>query len=160
LVFITAAYLYKTTEVDIKQFNGETVRVGIRWITLFIIVGVILPISVISLHSSIELSQERQLQNHVYCELLTPGMTYEDVDLALLEIGQHIQSSFYDDYKPDNAPSDVDYFKEVIWISLDVWQRETLRTGLGYDENDRLVWITRNKFPEPTPVNCPLYPDS
>ncbi|HTP08913.1 MAG TPA: hypothetical protein VMP08_11725, partial [Anaerolineae bacterium] len=59
------------------------------------------------------------VQNHVYCELLKPGMTQEEVATALKEIGPLYQVSTPDwgpRYKRENGGE----YRSIFWKESDV----------------------------------------
>ncbi len=158
LVFVTAVYLYKSTEKNIEQLGEAISTVDIRWSALVLVIAFLLLIGINLLNTLIEQAQLRSFQNHVYCELLAPGMTYKDVNSALEEIDQYTQVSLGEGVIPENAPSDVDYYRVIWWNALDIEQKHDLRIGLGYNNNDQLTWITRASIPNPIPIICPWNP--
>lgn len=75
------------------------------------------------------------LQNHVYCELLTPGMTREEVEEVLLQVGPYERW----DFPPTVVMiDDVQYF--AVFEFEDISTQDMLSLTVGFDVNDRLVW--------------------
>jgi hypothetical protein len=99
------------------------------------LVSVFVAITICLVAISINLFPIWTLQNHVYCELLTPGMTREEVEEALLRVGP---------YKRWDFPPSVVVVDAVQYLTAfefrDVSTQDMLSLTVGFDVNDRLVW--------------------
>lgn len=100
-----------------------------------ILVSVFVAITICLVAISINLFSIWTLQNHVYCELLTQGMTREEVEEALLQVGPYERW----DFPPTVVMvDDVQYF--TAFEFEDAFTKDTLSLTVGFDVNDRLVW--------------------
>jgi hypothetical protein len=72
------------------------------------------------------------MQNHVYCELLQPGMTEEEVSRALDEIGPHVQAKL-DGLYP--LPEGVAYSRNIYWRGSQHELTYFYSLWVGYDSN-------------------------
>lgn len=95
------------------------------------------------------------MQNHVYCELLQPGMTQEEVTTSLQEVGQLYQVQV-DDWGPRYQRKDGGKYRIIYWHESDVEMKYDLWLWVGYDRNGKLDWRGRYSSPVTlTPINCP-----
>src|SRR5688500_9792459 len=89
-------------------------------------------------------------QNHVYCEVLKKGMSLQEVGAALDRVGKHIQVDITDQIVMNIEPKAVSY-RLVLFEDAKL----DLRMGLGYDSNQKLIWVTRGEIPPGQVVQCP-----
>ena len=83
-----------------------------------------------------------QLQNHVYCELLQPGMTRKEVNAALDKVGSHLQGWPEDLAYPALSKQATSY-DVVLWDNSRLYRDYNLDLWLGYDVEGKLVWKGR-----------------
>jgi hypothetical protein len=112
-----------------------------------------------SLAFAVALAQARQewaFRNHVYCELLKPGMTKTEVDVALEPLGLRHQINWGREILQGPTIPQVDMFTEPTFDSPDI--EYGLRLVLGYDDKDQLVVVGRRGYlsDDYEPVECPL----
>ncbi len=88
-------------------------------------------------------------QNHVYCEVLKEGMSADEVDVALDRIGNHIQADISNQIALNIEPNPT-YYRLVIFDDANIH----VRMGLGYDKNERLLWVTRGEISPDQIVQC------
>jgi hypothetical protein len=154
--FLIIAYLYSMTKRDIAQMQakGITVEYADFYADFLPPMG-IAALSVIIMWGITTVAGQAHvasIQNHVYCELLQPGMTEEEVSRALNEIGPHSQARF-DDYFP--MPEGVSYYRAIYWHDRDVERKYDLWLWVGYDKDGKLVWKGRSTLPGITAIECP-----
>jgi hypothetical protein len=95
------------------------------------------------------------VQNHVYCELLQPGMPKEEVTTALKEIGQHYQVPV-SDWSPRYQRKDGGEYRVIYWHESNVELKYDLWLWVGYDKNGKLDWRGRYSSPVTlTAIECP-----
>jgi hypothetical protein len=153
--FIVIAYLYSMTKRDTARLQGEGVSVqyadflppmGIAALSVIILWGV----SVVAGQA-----YRASVQNHIYCELLHPEMTQEEVTTALKEIGPLYQRT------TGGLPSqyqrkDGGEYRFIFWRESDVELRYRLWLWVGYDKNGKLDWVGRDSLSDGlVPIQCP-----
>ena len=89
-------------------------------------------------------------QNHVYCEVLRKGMSSDEVDSALDRIGKHTQVDIKDQIVITIKPEPT-YYRLVLFEDAHI----VLPMGLGYDSNEKLIWVTRDELQPGQVVQCP-----
>ena len=128
---------------------------------LWPMLGLIFVLS-ISITYAISLAQARQewaFRNHVYCEVLRPGMTQTEVTTALKEYG--VQGQFTWDWNvEESGMEEATSFTRPYFYDFD--QEYRLNLILGYDSNSTLVTVGRQNFDRITykitasAIECPL----
>jgi hypothetical protein len=113
---LVVAYLYKATARDVRHYEaaGDVVELynflpllGIAAVSAaFIMLGT----------AFLTRTRVASVQNHVYCELLQPGMTFDEVKTALNEFGLHKQVWFEDTPYPSISEK-ATYYNVVWWDS-------------------------------------------
>ncbi len=98
-----------------------------------------------------------QLQNHIYCEVLQLGMKSEEVDAALNKVEPQKQV-----WAENSFSEKASYYTFVLWDNSRFYTDYNVWLWLGYDPNNRLVWIGRfwSEDKEPyregyDPIQCP-----
>jgi hypothetical protein len=138
--FLIIAYLYSMTKRDIAQLQTKGVTVeyadflppmGIAAL------GVMLMWGVATVAGQAYVAS---VQNHVYCELLKPGMSEEEVSQAMNEVGPHLEARL-DGYFP--LPEGVAYYRNIRWRDHRFELNYDLSLWVGYDANGELVWRGR-----------------
>ena len=159
LSFIAAIYLDKQLDADLQHYRQQGARIGkANWLIALGIV--LLGSTTVNIASSFFAArsitaQLATLHTHVYCELLTPGMTVDEVNAALSTLSPAAQMDL--PYIPETASGDVQHFRTVFWDDSDYEWNNRLFVGLGYDANDNLVWKTiRVGVRSYAAVNCPV----
>jgi hypothetical protein len=144
VVLAVLFYLYRATVRDVPKDDPADDNYEIDLRRFLPLLGIAALSSVAITIASIFTTQIRtaQLQNHVYCELLRPDMTIPEVEQALNEIGPHRQMWFQDTPYPSLFEK-ASYYRVVDWDSYSLDAIHDLSLWLGYDANDRLVWIGR-----------------
>jgi hypothetical protein len=95
------------------------------------------------------------MQNHVYCELLQPGMTQEEVKIALEAIGPLYQVQV-DDWEPRYKRENGGEYRIIYWKESNVELKYDLWLWVGYDKNGKLDWRGRYSVPNGLkPIECP-----
>jgi hypothetical protein len=150
--FLVIAYLYGMTKRDIAQMQAKGITVeyadflppmGIAALSVVIMWG----ISTVAGQAYIA-----SVQNHVYCELLQPGMTEEEVSRAMNEIGPHIQARL-DGYFP--LPEGVTYYRNIRWRDSRHELTYFFSLWVGYDAAGKLVWKGREWLDGADTIRCP-----
>ncbi len=113
-----------------------------------------LSISITFAISLAEVRQEWAFRNHVYCEVLQPGMTQSEVIAALSEYGARGQIPW--EYSIDGPGTEKAVsFTEPYFHDYEIEYR--LRLVLGYDVNKRLVAVGHTDLIYTSSViECPL----
>lgn len=136
-------YLYRTTARDVLPTepleDGDELK---RFLPLLVVAAVSVA-AVVFANTLFTQIRTAQLQNHVYCELLQPGMTAEEVSDALNQVGPNKQIWFEDTPYPSLSDK-ASYYRVVLWDSSRLNFDYDLLLWLGYDANDRLVWKGRD----------------
>jgi hypothetical protein len=150
--FLVIAYLYSMTKRDIArlQATGVTVQyadflppMGIAALSVMLMWGVTTVAGQAYVAS---------VQNHVYCELLQPGMTEEEVSRAMNEIGPHIQARL-DGYFP--LPEGVTFYRNIRWRDSRHELTYFFSLWVGYDAAGKLVWKGREWLDGADTIQCP-----
>jgi hypothetical protein len=152
--FLVIAYLYSMTKRDIAHLQAKGIAVeyadfrppmGIAALSVMILWGV-----------SIVAGQayRASVQNHVYCELLQPGMTQEEVTTALEEIGPLYQRPI-DGWPSRYQRKDGGEYRIIYWKESDVELRYSLWLWVGYDKNGKLDWKGRYTSGDLMDIQCP-----
>jgi hypothetical protein len=154
--FLVIAYLYSMTKHDIAhlQAKGITVKYADFYAAFLPPMG-IAALSVIFMWVILTVAGQAYIaskQNHVYCELLQPGMTEEEVSRMLDEIGPHAQARG-DGFFP--LPKGVSYYRNIYWRDGDIEWNYHLWLWVGYDKDGKLVWKGRSTLPGMTAIECP-----
>jgi hypothetical protein len=155
LTFLVIAYLHLTTQKDIQHLQVVESHPEKANVFLAISIAVVTLIGSTLLTNFTASSQLAAFQNHVYCELLTLGMTASEVDNALLAVGPHRQLGFGTE-SPKTEVNDFDYFRAVSFADSAVESKYDLGLGLGYDKNNQLVWVSKYTGPDGfKTIDCP-----
>jgi hypothetical protein len=163
LSLVIAIYLDKQLETDYQRYQKQGASIErANWL---IAVGVALlagaVVTIVSgffAYRSIT-AQWASLHNHVYCELLTPGMTVPEVNAALSTLSTAGQTDWHK--IPETASNQVKRFRTVVWDDFDLEWNNRLHVGLGYDIGDRLVWKSiRVGVTSFVTVDCPVTLDN
>jgi len=99
-------------------------------------------------------------QNHVYCDLVKPGMSKSEIDNALLEIGEPRQFIENDPSSYGRLPSEglqnIAFYRIVYWKESRVELNYNLWLWLGYNAADHLVWAGRQTAAgDVVTIRCP-----
>ena len=118
--------------------------------------GLIFVLSILSAVaiSLAEVRQEWAFRNHVYCEVLHPGMTQSEVTTALSEYGARGQIPW--EYSIDGpGTGKAVSFTEPYFHDYEIEYR--LNLVLGYDVNKRLVAVGhKDLIYTSSVIECPL----
>jgi len=153
-VFLIIAYIYLTTEKDTQRLQESGIPSEKANLFLAVMIAILASLGSVFLNALIINAQQASFQNHVYCELLKPGMTYAEVDNALAEIGPHLQAHLETIF-PKTESVDYESFR-VVRFEGAIETKYNLSLGLGYDENDRLLWVAKFGLPSGFEiVQCP-----
>lgn len=119
----------------------------------------VLSLSVTYAISIAKARQEWAFRNHVYCEMLRPGMTQTEVMVALKEYGVQGQFPWAWEFEdPDSVKAVL--FTEPYFDDFEIEYR--LNLILGYDSNGALVAVGRRNIDRDTykitasTIECPL----
>ncbi|HSD82547.1 MAG TPA: hypothetical protein VLG46_01735 [Anaerolineae bacterium] len=159
---LVVTYLYKATLRDVQKVEPGSDLVEIYNFLPLLAIAVISVIFVMAASTVFVQARTAQMQSRVYCELLRPGMTFEEVESALNEMGDHYQAWFQDVPYPALSEK-ASYYRVVYWRSSRLEVNYDLSLQLGYDGSNRLVWKGRywydhNKKPHEEGVDtiaCP-----
>jgi hypothetical protein len=137
-------YLYRATAHDVPNTEPLDNNFEIDLKRLLSLLAVAAISSVAITIASIFALQIRtaQLQNHVYCELLQPGMTRKEVNAALDKVGSHLQGWPEDLAYPALSKQATSY-DVVLWDNSRLYRDYNLDLWLGYDVEGKLVWKGR-----------------
>ncbi len=159
---LVVVYLYRATARDVRQYEAASDSVELR--NFLPLVGVAAVSSAFIILSMVFLGHLRiaQVQQHVYCELLRSDMTFDEVETALNEFGPHRQVWFEDTPYPSISEKATRY-NVVYWDNSRIDVNYDLSLWLGYDANNKLVWMGRywydfNKHPSEEgydTITCP-----
>ena len=131
----------------LKKWNASTKTWN--W-GLIAIVGIVVAIIVFIATIYIGDYRRSAFQNHIYCEVLKRGMSPQEIDTALDRIGKHIQVDITDQIVLNMAIKPASY-RLVLFENANI----DVRMGLGYDTNQKLIWVTRGEVPPQQVVQCP-----
>jgi hypothetical protein len=135
-------YLYRATARDVPRTepleDGDELK---RFLPL-LAVAVISSATIVLANIFVMQIRTAQLQNHVYCELLQPGMTRKEVNAALDEVGPHLQGWPEDLGYPALSKQATSY-NVVLWDNSRLYRDYNLDLWLGYDAEGKLVWKGR-----------------
>jgi hypothetical protein len=145
----------KTTDADSdttwqKRLNSWNDRTKAWNWRLIAIVGVVLTVFVFIASLSISNYRRTAFQNQVYCEVLRKGMSFKEVDTALDRIGKHTQVDITNQVVLTIQPEPTHY-RLVLFEDA----RIDLPMGLGYNSNEKLLWVTRDGIQPGQVVQCP-----
>jgi hypothetical protein len=136
-------YLYRATARDVPPTepleDGDELK---RFLPLLVVAAISAGILVLSGTAVMQI-RKAQFQNHVYCELLHPGMTFDEVSTALNQADSHMQVWFQDEPYPSLSDK-ASYYRVVWWDNYRLDTDYDLSLWLGYDANDQLVWKGRD----------------
>jgi hypothetical protein len=135
-------YLYRATAHDVTPTEPLDDNSELKRFLPLLAVAGISAATVVATNILISQIHITQMQNHVYCELLHPGMTFEEAEGALNEIGPHRQVWFQDVPYP-TLSEQASFYRAVYWDNYRLDRDYDLSLWLGYDENDQLVWRGR-----------------
>jgi hypothetical protein len=139
---LVVVYLYRATARDVRQYEATNDTVEFYNFFPLLVVAAI-SVAFITLSTAfVNHIRIAQVQNHVYCELLQPGMTSTEVDTALNELGPHWQVWFEDALYPSIFEK-ATHYRVVEWDNARTERDYDLSLWLGYDANDQLVWTGR-----------------
>ncbi len=131
----------------LKKWNAITKTWN--WV-LIATIGIVVAIAVFIATIYISNYRRNAFQNHIYCEVLKRGMSPQEVDTALDRIGKHIQVNITDQIVLNMEIKPASY-KLVLFENANI----DVRMGLGYDTNQKLIWVTRGEIPPGEIVQCP-----
>ena len=143
---LVVAYLYKATARDVQQIEQASDIVELY--NFLPLLGVAAIGAAFIMFSTALFNQAHiaNVQNHVYCELLQPGMTPGEVTEALSEIAP-LRQAIFDDRADPAIEKMPDIVSSWVWIN---WEKSQPAAAydlfglfIGYDTNDRLVWLGR-----------------
>ncbi|HSD83122.1 MAG TPA: hypothetical protein VLG46_04660, partial [Anaerolineae bacterium] len=137
---LVIVYLNRMTKRDVERLQARGITV---WYASFLPPLGIAAVSMIGMFVAITVAGQIAVasrQNHIYCELLQPGMTEQEVSQALNEIGAHTQLKV-DDLFP--LPDGVSYYRTIFWDGVLDPKRYPLGLFVGYDTASKLVWKGR-----------------
>jgi len=153
--FLVIAYLYGMTKRDIAQL--QTKGIVVKYADLMPPMG-IAALSVIIMWGITTVTVQAYIaskQNHIYCELLQPGMVEDEVTTALKEIGPLYQVPV-DDWGPQYRRENGGEYRIIDWKESDVEWNYHLWMWVGYDKNGKLDWTGRHSVSHGlTPIECP-----
>ena len=119
----------------------------------------VLGLSITFAISLAEIRQEWAFRNHVYCEVLRPGMTQPEVTAALREYGA--QGQFPREFGFDGPGTEkATSFTEPYFDDFEIEYR--LNLVLGYDSDNTLVAVGRRNIHRgnykitTSAIECPL----
>lgn len=149
-------YLDRLTQYDIQQLEqAEVVVKKTHWATALFTILVLGLVSgfVTNSISQVLLARDREYTRQlVFCEILQPGSTRNEVQSALSdEFGTLWQ---FDDDVPRHAPEEVSSFFDVRFEDPDIDATYQLYLRLGYDVDEKLVWVARPNWPWLEEVVC------
>jgi hypothetical protein len=153
VAFLVIAYLYTMTKRDIAQLQAKGIPVEYADFLLPMGIAVLSVMLMWEITTVAGQAYVASKQNHVYCELLQPGMTEEEVSRALMEIGAHYQASGA--YKTRLPERGVANLRTIHWKDSDIDWNYDLWLWIGYDEQDKLVWIARDTQDGLKTIECP-----
>ncbi len=138
---LVVAYLYLATARDVRQYEaaGDSVELynflpllGIAAISATFISGGTNFVAQIPV---------AQFQNHIYCEVLQPGMSLYEVSQALDKIGPNYRFDVPKGTTP-HAPG-VSYYQAVIWKNIRFDVRYDLSLQIGFTTESKLASVER-----------------
>ena len=153
--FLIIAYLHVQTKKDCKRIEDSSATfIKASGLSAFVITfGISIFTSIFSL--AFTSPNNADFQNHVYCEILQPGMSIVEVeDVLTKEVGPFIHATLGNDV-PDETPENVDSFRIAHFENSVIEDKYNLWLGLGYDQDSQLVWISRLTNNGYVQVNCP-----
>jgi hypothetical protein len=137
-------YLYRATARDVPRTepleDGDELK---RFLPL-LAVAAISSAAIVLANIFVMQIRTAQLQNHVYCELLQPGMTRKEVNAALDEVGPHLQGWPEDLGYPALSKRATSY-NVVLWDNSRFYRDYNLDLWLGYDAEGKLAWKGRER---------------
>lgn len=137
---LVVVYLSRATKRDVERLQTSGVTV---WYASFLSPLGIAALSMIGMFAVLTVAGQVSVasrQNHIYCELLQPGMTEQEVGQALNEIGAHTQLKV-DGIFP--LPDGVSYYRAIFWNEPLNPMRYPVGLFVGYDMAGKLVWKGR-----------------
>jgi len=140
---LVVIYLYRATARDVRQYEAANDTVEFYNFLPLLVVAAISVVFITQSTTFVNHIRIAQVQNHVYCELLQPGMTFDEVDTALNEVGPHMQGWFEDTLYPSISEKATRY-DVVFWDNSRIERDYDLSLWLGYDANNQLVWTGRH----------------
>lgn len=139
---LVIVYLYRATARDVRQYAAANDTVELYNFFPPLAVAAISAAFIMLSTAFVNHIRIAQVQNHVYCELLQPGMTSTEVDIALNELGPHWQVWFEDVLYPSIFEK-ATHYRVVEWDNSRIERDYDLSLWLGYDADNRLVWSGR-----------------
>ena len=144
IAFLVIAYLHKTTEKDIERAKATGLTLGkAGGISAFNLAALGFG-AALALNTYITQSNLAAYQNHVYCELIKPGMTQDELRSSLAEIDQFVLLDFGERF---GSPQDgASYYRTVDWKAANIEWDYDLWLTLGFNKEDKVVWEAREQI--------------
>lgn len=142
---LVVVYLYRATARDVRQYEAANDSVELRNFLPLVGVAVVSAAFIILSMVFVGHLHIAQVQHHVYCELLRPGMTFDAVETVLNEFGPHKQVWFEDTPYPSISEK-ATHYRVVEWDNSRIERDYDLWLWLGYDANNQLVWSGRHWY--------------
>ncbi len=147
LIFLAIAYLHTATRKDIHKLleSGMAIK---NWNWFFaVLIGLVLFVSFDFLNKSVSAYQLYSLQNHVYCDTLQPGMTFNEVQNVLDKIGENTLIKADSNINPDEFKAAHEITPTYYWVVFFETNDEKVQTalsgkGFGFDANNKLIWVS------------------
>ncbi len=155
---LVVAYLYLATAHDVRQYEaaGDSVELynflpllGIAAISAAFISGSTTFVAQIPI---------AQFQNHVYCEVLQPGMSLYEVSQTLNKLGTNYRFDVEKGRFPPHVQG-VSYYQDVMWKDIRFDVRYDLSLRLGFTSESKLAAVERRQIDYPWSfskvITCP-----
>jgi len=152
LTFLVSVYLDRQTKKDIENLpESGGVYKKAHWGSALVILLFLILFSGILRTTLIEY-RLATYQNHIYCEVLQPGLTQDEVKTALaMEAGSFEHGEIQE--IPESVPTEV---KSLFMVTNpDKDQLARLWLGLGYNAEGKLIWISQLTINGLQEINCP-----
>ena len=158
---LVVAYLYLATAHDVRQYEAAGDSVELYNFLPLLGIAAISAAFISSSTNFVAQIPVAQFQNHIYCEVLQPGMSLYEVSQALNKLGTNYR---FDVEKGRFQPNvkGVSYSQDVMWKDIRFDVRYDLSLRLGFTSESKLAsveryWLDFDKDPDEGSdvVSCP-----